>query len=82
MTAEEMKQEFNALYNLMANSNKVEYMHVFGNVHKEMMGAIQSLNEKVDASRHSFWQDFGANVAGNAVFDGLVWLASRLVKKL
>ena len=37
MTSEEMKKEFDALYNMMANSNKVEYMHVFGNVHKEMM---------------------------------------------
>lgn len=35
-TAEEMKQEFNALYNMMASSNNVEYMHVFGMVHKEM----------------------------------------------
>lgn len=37
MTAEEMKKEFYALYNKMANSNKVEFMHVFGEVHKEMM---------------------------------------------
>jgi hypothetical protein len=36
MTAEEMRQEFNALYNMMASSNKVENMHVFGQVHKEM----------------------------------------------
>ena len=31
-----MKKEFEALYNLMANSQKVEYMHTFGKVHKEM----------------------------------------------
>lgn len=37
MTPEEMKQEFNVLYNMMANSNNVAYMHVFGVVHKEMM---------------------------------------------
>ena len=37
MTAEEMKNEFYALYNMMASSNKVENMHTFGNVHKEMM---------------------------------------------
>lgn len=36
MTSEEMKNEFNALYNMMANSNKVENMHTFGNVLKEM----------------------------------------------
>ena len=32
-----MRTEFRALYNMMASSNKVEDMHVFGNVHKEMM---------------------------------------------
>lgn len=37
MNQEEMKNEFYALYNMMANSNKVENMHTFGNVHKEMM---------------------------------------------
>ena len=36
MTQEEMKKEFDALYDMMANSNKVENMHTFGNVHKEM----------------------------------------------
>ena len=36
MTQEEMRQEFNALYNMMANSNKVENMHTFGMVQKEM----------------------------------------------
>lgn len=36
MNQEEMKKEFNALYNMMANSEKVEFMHIFGQVHKEM----------------------------------------------
>ena len=36
MTTEEMKNEFYALYNLMANSGKVENMRVFGMVHKQM----------------------------------------------
>lgn len=36
MNQEEMLKEFYALYNLMANSQKVENMHTFGMVHKEM----------------------------------------------
>ena len=36
MTQEELKNEFYALYNLMANSQKVENMHTCGMVHKEM----------------------------------------------
>lgn len=37
MTPEEMKNEFLALYDMMANSHKIEFMHTFGMVHKEMM---------------------------------------------
>lgn len=37
MTQEEMKKEFSALYDMMARSEKVEFMHIFGMVHKEMM---------------------------------------------
>ena len=37
MTPDEMRKEFYALYNMMANSTNVNYMHVFGQVHKEMM---------------------------------------------
>lgn len=37
MTSDEMRNEFYALYNMMANSTKVEFMHIFGQVHKEMM---------------------------------------------
>ena len=37
MTQEEMLKEFYALYNLMANSQNVYFMHIFGMVHKEMM---------------------------------------------
>ena len=37
MTPEEMKKEFVALYEMMAHSENVAFMHVFGNVHKEMM---------------------------------------------
>lgn len=37
MNQEEMKKEFQALYDKMANSNEVAFMRTFGNVHKEMM---------------------------------------------
>lgn len=32
-----MRNEFYALYNMMADSHEVGYMRTFGNVHKEMM---------------------------------------------
>ena len=30
----------------------------------------------------SFGRVFASNIAGNAVFDGFVWLVSRLIKRL
>ncbi|UKK52679.1 hypothetical protein [Prevotella sp. E2-28] len=37
MTQDEMRKEYYALYNMMANSNNIAYMHVFGQVQKEVM---------------------------------------------
>jgi hypothetical protein len=34
---EKMRNEYYALYNTMANSNNIEFMHIFGQVHKEVM---------------------------------------------
>ena len=63
MTAEEMKKEFNELYNIMANSDKVEYMHIFGNVQKDMMewmiankpDVAQEMIEKLEAIK---WKNY------------------------
>lgn len=32
--------------------------------------------------RQSWWLDLSSNVAGNAIFDGAIWLFNRLLKKL
>lgn len=32
--------------------------------------------------RQSWWLDLDSNVAGNAIFDGAVWLFSKLIKKI
>ena len=50
--------------------------------HQEIMQALQSIRKEVDTNHHSWLSDFGANIAGNAVFDGAVWLLSRLIKRL
>lgn len=54
MTTEEMKNEFYALYNMMASSNKVENMHTFGNVHKEMMEWF--IQNKPDLAQEWLWK--------------------------
>ena len=58
-----MRKEFYALYNMMANSQNVAYMRLFGNVHKEMMEwmiqnrpeAAQELIEKLESIK---WKNF------------------------
>lgn len=50
--------------------------------HEEIMQALQGLSKKVEDNKHSWLSDFGANIAGNAVFDGAVWLLSKLIRKL
>ena len=32
--------------------------------------------------KQSWWLDFSSNIAGNAVFEGALWLVSKLVRKL
>ena len=49
-----------------------------------ILRALQSQDRKLDEIRksQSWLSDFGANIAGNAVWDGAVWLVSKLLRKL
>lgn len=49
--------------------------------YKEIQKSLEELKAKADANHHSFLTDFGANVAGNAVWDMFVWIGSRLFKR-
>ena len=42
---------------------------------------IKSDLEKIKR-QGSFGRDFASNIAGNAVFDGFVWVVSRLIKRM
>ena len=50
--------------------------------HREVMQALEEIKQKADNNHHSWLSDFGANVAGNTAFDGLLYLLSRLKKLL
>lgn len=55
--------------------------------HQEIMQALQKQHEAIgniqeNVNSHGWLADFSSNVAGNAVWDGAVWLVSRLIKKL
>ncbi len=73
-----------SIYEKMDDKEKLAFMQMsIANAnHRETMNALQSLGKQVDASKHSWLSDFGANVAGNAVFDGAVWLLSKAIKGL
>ena len=40
---------------------------------------LVDINNKV--SRQTWLSDFSSNIAGNAVWDGLVWLGTRLLRR-
>lgn len=77
MSQEEMKKEFEALYNMMANSEKVEFMHVFGKAHKEMMDwfiqnkpeLAQEWIEKLESIK---WRNYLTPKEAQKIVDGMV----------
>ncbi len=77
MTADEMRREFHALYMLMANSDEVAYMRIFGNVHKEMMEwmivnrpeAAQEWIEKLESIR---WKNYLTPKEAEAIVNNMI----------
>lgn len=43
------------------------------------MRMLQEINRKVS---HRWLSDLSSNLAGNALWDGAVWIVSRLIRKL
>ena len=67
-----MSDEDKRAYMLMCNTDS----------HQEVMQALQSQQEQLKhiANQGNFWRDFASNVAGNAAYDGVLWVASRISK--
>ena len=42
---------------------------------------LEVIGESVERNKQSWLYDFSANIAGNAVFDGAVWLVRKLLKR-
>jgi hypothetical protein len=50
--------------------------------HSEIMSALQQQHEQLRTlgkRQQTFAEDFASNIAGNAVWDGLLWLARKLL---
>ena len=50
--------------------------------HREIMQALQQVGRQVEDGKHSWLNDFGANIAGNAVWDGLLFLGNKLFRRI
>lgn len=53
---------------------------------EEILAALQDQRKDISeirdrVSEHTWMRDFSSNIAGNAVWDGLVYLVSRLLRK-
>ena len=71
---------YKKMYAQLSDEDKRAYMQMQN--HEETLQALQDLRQQVKSSEHSFTDDLLANIAGNAVFDGAVWLLSKVIKKL
>ena len=77
MNQEEMLKEFYALYTLMANSNKVEFMHTFGNVHKEMFewfvaNKPELAQEWLEKLQSIKWKNYLTPKEAQKIVDGMI----------
>lgn len=51
-------------------------------LNKEMQGKLDAIMNEVKSCKHSFASDLSANVLGNALFDGAVWIGANLLKRI
>lgn len=48
--------------------------------HSEIMSALKQLREKADSNHHSFVSDLLANISGNFITDGLLFIGRKLIR--
>jgi hypothetical protein len=77
------------MYDKMSDEDKRTYAQLTmqDKDHHEIMQALNRQQSSMDdvqqqISQHGWLSDFSSNIAGNAVWDGAVWLVSRLLRKL
>ena len=70
------------IYSRMSDDDKRLYvlMTMQDKSHEEIMKAIEEVKRQADKNHHSFTSDLLANISGNAIFDSLVWIGSKLIR--
>ena len=81
------RQLLERIYEKMSDDEKRLFvqMTLQNKSHTEIMQALQQQQSQLSELRkhqQTFGEDFLSNIAGNAAWDGLVWLVSRLSRKL
>ena len=79
------RQLLERIYNKMSDDEKRLFIQLTmqNKSHTEIMQALQQQSAQIqDLRKHqqTITEDFLSNLAGNATWDGLLWLARRLFK--
>ena len=79
------RQLLERIYNKMSDDEKRLFiqMTMQNKSHSEIMAALQQQQVQLaDIKKHqqTFAADFASNIAGNAAWEGLVWIARRLFR--
>jgi hypothetical protein len=75
------------IYDRMSDEEKHLFvqMTLQGSNHNEIMQALQQQSAKIDRlqkTQQTFGEDFLSNIAGNAAYDGALWVLRRLSRLL
>ena len=83
------RQLLEEMYDKMSDADKRLFVQLTmqNRSRDEILQALQRQDDRLaDISKkmsHQSWlSDFSSNIAGNAVWDGLIWLGSRIFRKL
>ena len=75
------------LYDKMSEEEKRLFveMSLQDKSHSEIMQALQQQSTELQAikkSQQTFFADFGSNLLANATWDSVLWLGTKLLKRL
>lgn len=62
---------------MLANSCKISK-----DENENIIQKLDVIEKKVDKNKYSFATDLGANIAGNAVYEGAVWIIKHLFSRI
>ena len=83
------RQLLEKIYNKMSPEEKRLFIQLTleNKDHREIMDALRQQRTQIDGisdkvGKQSWLTDFGSDIAANFLTDGIIWLASRLFKRL